>query len=198
MIAGTSRFVQNSIRDCKATGEWQQAMHYLNTSQEGKVETNLLMYNLAIGACEKAMVWYIAVQLLRCLGVADIISFTAAMNVLGRAGQWQRALDLLQDLETVCMQANLLTWNTCISATGRASAWQQGMAMLKAWSIKRGFTNKLPKKTRKTRLLLQDLKHSFCCQAKSNLNLWKLAWTVLQFCGGDPEPRTGSGYDPRT
>ena len=132
----TSSFVQNAIRDCKASGNWQRALIWLRTSQGQKVQVDLMMHNLAIGACEKATRWSFALHLLACLGFeADVVSFTSPMNALGKGNEWQRSINLLHDLEnmvTISIQPNLMTWNTCVSATARASEWQKGLAMLEA------------------------------------------------------------------
>jgi hypothetical protein len=93
---------------------------------------DLMMHNLAIGACEKATMWSFALNLLAGLGFeADVVSFTTTMNALGKGSEWQRSINLLHEtIVTISIQPNLMTWNTCVSA-GRAE-WQQGLAMLEA------------------------------------------------------------------
>lgn len=127
----TPRRLQNALRDCKAAGDWQQALVWLREGRE--VQADLITHNLALGACEKAMVWPFALHLLwNVLSEADIVSFTSTMNAAGRASEWQRAMALLVDLETRSMQPNLLSLNTCISAASRASEWQHALGMLEA------------------------------------------------------------------
>ena len=103
---------------------------------------DLIIHNVAIGACEKATTWSFALHLLAVgLGFedfqADVVSFTTTMNALGKGSEWQQSINLLDDLDdgtmaTVSIQPNLMTWNSCVSTTGRAFEWQQGLAMLEA------------------------------------------------------------------
>eukprot|EP00438_Fugacium_kawagutii_P013081 Skav213382 [mRNA] locus=scaffold797:260492:260875:- [translate_table: standard] len=125
----TARSLQNAVRDCKAAGDWQQALVWL---RQCGVQVDLITYNLALGACEKAMMWPVALHLLWNVAEADIVSFTSTMNAAGRASEWQRAMALLVDLEMRSMRPNLLSLNTCISAASRASEWQHALRMLEA------------------------------------------------------------------
>ena len=130
--AMTSSSVQNAMRDCKASGNWQRALIWLRTSQGQKVQMDLMMHNLAIGACEKATMWSFTLNLLAGLGFeADVVSFTTTMNALGKGSEWQRSINLLHEtIVTISIQPNLMTWNTCVSAW--RAEWQQGLAMLEA------------------------------------------------------------------
>lgn len=116
------------MRDCKASRNWQRALIWLRTSQGQKVQMDLMMHNLAIGACEKATMWSFALNLLGQGFETDVVSFPTTMNALGKGSEWQRSISLLQTIVTISIQPNLMTWNTCVSA-GRAE-WQQGLAML--------------------------------------------------------------------
>ena len=48
---------------------------------------------------------------------ADTITYNAAISVCEKAGEWVRALQLLQSMENSRVEANTITYSAAISAT---------------------------------------------------------------------------------
>ena len=58
------------------------------------------------------------------------IVFSVAISVCEKAGRWQQALHLLEDVRTKHLRADCLLYGGVIAACGRAGKWQQGLCLL--------------------------------------------------------------------
>jgi pentatricopeptide repeat protein len=60
--------------------------------------------------------------------------FTLLMAVVGRAGHWQRTLDLIADMEKRGMTPNPLSYHAAVSACANAKQWQKAISTMDALS----------------------------------------------------------------
>ena len=54
---------------------------------------------------------------------ANTITHSAAISVCEKAGEWVRALQLLQSMANSLVEANTITYNAAISACEKAGDW---------------------------------------------------------------------------
>ncbi|CAE8623136.1 unnamed protein product, partial [Polarella glacialis] len=60
----------------------------------------------------------------------DLSHHNAAISVLGKGSQWERALFLFSEIETGRMKPDLISFNALISACGRGQCWDRALALL--------------------------------------------------------------------
>ncbi|CAE7235280.1 unnamed protein product [Symbiodinium sp. KB8] len=60
-----------------------------------------------------------------------VFSYSAAMSVCERAGQWQKGLQILQQMKAATTQADVVVYNAAISTCGHAGQWERSMALFK-------------------------------------------------------------------
>ena len=53
------------------------------------------------------------------------------MSVCERAGQWQKGLEILQQMKTATIQADVVVYNAAMSTCGHAGQWEWSMALFK-------------------------------------------------------------------
>lgn len=112
--------------------QWQQALQLLHVQMSAVGSVDLIGYNSAISAAD-ATAWPHALQILASLdGNATAVSFGATMGVLEAAGQWLRALVLLDSAKMLGL-ANGITYQAAIGACGNAQMWQQALQLL--WDL---------------------------------------------------------------
>ena len=66
----------------------------------------------------------------------DLIVYNSVLSALEKSGQWQRALFLLQMLETVSWQSDEITYSCVMGACGRQGLWQATLKLLEAMRLK--------------------------------------------------------------
>ena len=58
---------------------------------------------------------------------ADTITYNAAISACEKAGDWVRALQLLQGMATSLVEANTISYNAAISACEKAGDWMRAL-----------------------------------------------------------------------
>ncbi|CAE7947721.1 unnamed protein product [Symbiodinium sp. KB8] len=105
----------------------------------GAKQADLITYNVAISACEKAAEWEPALSLLSKLGdaslIRDVVTYGASISACEKATRWPEALLLLGEAEAT-VQANVIILSAAISACEKAlplppgSQWRSALDLL--------------------------------------------------------------------
>jgi pentatricopeptide repeat protein len=59
----------------------------------------------------------------------NMVTYTTMMSVSSKAGLWQNAISIFQEMEAAGMRPDVMAHNSVISACARGAAWE------KAWSV---------------------------------------------------------------
>eukprot|EP00434_Breviolum_minutum_P020942 symbB.v1.2.018476.t2/scaffold1476.1/size116376/5 len=118
-------------------GHWSTALGMFQLHEIYGLQSDLLVHNGVIGACEKTKRWEIALQLLFLEETpptskfkVDEISCTGAIMACGRASEWQVALLLLAKMQCILVQSHVISYNAAISACEEAGQWQSAADLL--------------------------------------------------------------------
>ncbi|CAJ1364675.1 unnamed protein product [Effrenium voratum] len=110
--------------------QWARAAQVLADMHSAGPAPDKISYNIAISACEEK--WELGLELLAAMPrrriTPDPANCNAAMNVCGRARQWQWTLQLLQGLN----RPNRISYNTAIAAC--SGQWRLALHLLDAGS----------------------------------------------------------------
>merc|ERR1719399_1298670 len=60
---------------------------------------------------------------------AGVIKYNALISVSIKGRQWQRALDLFEEMQSHGLQADVITYNATISACGQGRQWQRAVGL---------------------------------------------------------------------
>ena len=60
----------------------------------------------------------------------NVHTFSALMNVCIKAGQYQRALSVYEEMTSVGCRPNIVTYNTLIDLLGKTGRWSEALAVL--------------------------------------------------------------------
>ena len=64
-------------------------------------------------------------------GVAtDIVAYNTAIHACAKSQQWQRALQLMEDMQGKGVPADTITYNTAISACAKGGQWQRALQLM--------------------------------------------------------------------
>eukprot|EP00929_Paragymnodinium_shiwhaense_P052485 TRINITY_DN26295_c0_g2_i2.p1 TRINITY_DN26295_c0_g2~~TRINITY_DN26295_c0_g2_i2.p1 ORF type:complete len:561 (+),score=106.42 TRINITY_DN26295_c0_g2_i2:95-1684(+) len=128
---------------CDRRQHWQLTLVLFDEMSATAVEPTIITYTAAITACGQGMLWRAALQLLSTLPAAAppmaeadggdaSIAFSAAVSVLEKSHQWQRALNVLRHMESVGPQPNVISYNASITACEKGEAWPQALDLFAA------------------------------------------------------------------
>ncbi|CAK9012065.1 Pentatricopeptide repeat-containing protein At1g09900, partial [Durusdinium trenchii] len=92
-----------ALLSCFRKGPWQQAVHVLEDAWTSMCPPNAMMSNAALRSCAFGEAWEAALQLLAAMDLPDAeppdsLSWAASMDACGRASEWLRVLQLLDDV----------------------------------------------------------------------------------------------------
>eukprot|EP00434_Breviolum_minutum_P010877 symbB.v1.2.009589.t1/scaffold608.1/size181862/6 len=112
---------------------WRYAVHLLHHQQEMKLQVDLIVYNVAIAACDLGGSWASAVQMavellsaMQLHGASyDVISFSSAINAAANANAnvWIAAVEMLRWMLLEQVEPNIITHSSLLSALG--DEWQR-------------------------------------------------------------------------
>lgn len=90
---------------------------------------DIVSFTACIGCCAKGAQWLQALQLLRDAveirdGQLDAILYNATMNALQKAGKWQHALRLLEEMRALSMSSTLASHTSLISSFEKSAQWE--------------------------------------------------------------------------
>eukprot|EP00435_Cladocopium_sp_Y103_P033444 s1625_g8.t1 len=143
----------SNISACGHCIQWQQGLQLLRSAVSVALEPSVITVNASTTACEKASQWCEAIQLLSfasdavtyaaCLACAiawpramqllgeaqrrrlgSLVSCNAAVSACVEGSQWQMALQLLAEADSV----DIITYNAAISAC----SWHLAVALLRS------------------------------------------------------------------
>eukprot|EP00439_Symbiodinium_sp_Y106_P015780 s3489_g2.t1 len=110
---------------CRKGADWQGALSLLR-----EPGVDIVVVNLAIGACARAIQWEAALQLLHHGSIQpSLVSFNTAMSACIRGKEAQKALQLFDALGSHAQQPNVLCYSSATSACEKSSQWQRALAL---------------------------------------------------------------------
>lgn len=141
-----------------AKGEqpWERARALLGEMRAAGVTPDLTSYNTVLAACHRAGAWKDALEVLtEMIGGTDgtsgaklassrtpsnevtetplhpdVVSFNTAIGACGRAGRWQEALLLLDEISVQGLVPNRVSYNTAAAACGSVNKWHTALEVL--------------------------------------------------------------------
>ena len=107
--------------------KWVMALELFSTSDHDLHD--IVSFTACIGCCAKGAQWLQALQLLRDAveirdGQLDAILYNATMNALQKAGKWQHALRLLEEMRALSMSSTLASHTSLISSFEKSAQWE--------------------------------------------------------------------------
>ncbi|CAJ1424177.1 unnamed protein product [Effrenium voratum] len=135
-----SVFTYNSaLSACARGSQWQISLGLLQDFEARHLRADVVTYNCLIRSAD----WALALFFLRSLPSQTVrptvISFNAALDACGKAGQWTQVLALLAELLARSGSGEVtlseVTLSTVVSACGRAARWQEAAAAWRRLSI---------------------------------------------------------------
>ncbi|CAE8609602.1 unnamed protein product, partial [Polarella glacialis] len=138
------------ISACGQAGAWERAVHLLHDfcSRRGKPSTTL--WNAAIAACAQASRWEMALDLLSGMSESwgraaegtgrarsdgselrpDAFSYNSAVSACEACGQWQWALNLLEEMRQGTLATDAMTYHMVMNACMKGLMWQHCLCLL--------------------------------------------------------------------
>lgn len=122
----------------------------------------------------------------------DVYAYTAAIEAYSKAGRWQNALELLEEMEKGGIEPSSITYSVTISACGNGGNWEMALELLERMRRKSLSINLITYNSAITALSKAAKRHS-----KSGLNsilLWKRAVGLLEQMKNDGIEPDGFSY----
>jgi pentatricopeptide repeat protein len=139
---------------CAKRGDVTQCKSLMNQMRESGIKPNSVIYSTAISACERCSPPRsdLAIELLNesikegsMEGFMNIVGFNAAISVCARAGEWQQACQILDEMEgnravdkkpildydTFIPKPDEITYGTVMAACERAKEWHTVLQLSK-------------------------------------------------------------------
>lgn len=104
------------LSSCEKCGQWTQACDLMQRLRAKQLEVDIIAMNAMISAYEKL------------LGLDFRLQAVASKSF--RCGQWERALDLLKELDENLMQSTVITYNAAMSACDQTGHWEASLELL--------------------------------------------------------------------
>lgn len=105
---------------CQRAGAWRGALEVLEEMKSGRAKRPVMLSARRgeAGAGESAWVEEAAPR-------PDLVSFNTAMGACGKAGRWEEALRLLDELSDFGLSPDAISYNTAAAACARAENWDR-------------------------------------------------------------------------
>ncbi|CAE7344426.1 TEF3 [Symbiodinium sp. CCMP2456] len=127
-----------------AVTTWELSLQLLQEMDQAKFEPDVVAFSSVVGCCAEdssADSWLAALEILQNLGAQRLspneVTYSAAITALGRAQQWQRALETLA-VATTAGAAPVAVWNAAIDACERGGKWEQALQLLGELEVNSG------------------------------------------------------------
>lgn len=122
------------VSTCGSTSGWQQALEILNMAIEAG-QCSAVTCNAASFACGEAGMWRSSLSILDDMELLhhepDRRSFNTAITACGRSHEWQRAVELLQNLgDRARLGVDHISLAATISACDMGGQWQLAILLL--------------------------------------------------------------------
>eukprot|EP00434_Breviolum_minutum_P023462 symbB.v1.2.020696.t1/scaffold1738.1/size103804/8 len=128
----TGAICNAAISACAAQHLWQRALCLLDVAEGLPGGADIIAYSACITACEGAHEWQQALATFdRGACSADIVAYSACIDACGSGQQWAIALNLMQDMRSLLLEPNAISW-TSLTAACSLGAWSQALAVLAA------------------------------------------------------------------
>ena len=105
------------------------ALQLFEMAFEASDHPDIVSFTACIGCCAKGVQWLQALQLLRDAidavgGQLDAVLYNATMNAMQKAGKWQHALGLLDEMRALSMSSTLASHTSLISSFEKSAQWE--------------------------------------------------------------------------
>eukprot|EP00913_Durusdinium_trenchii_P024746 g23227.t1 len=145
----------NAALNSEKGHQWLPALRVLHQSIIEAIPQDAALRSTVLSSCEKCHRWRMALSLLhtsrqesrnnfkqtglvkRGTGMLlihfylDLINFNAVISSCEKDGQWQWALQLLQEIRRSMLRPNVVSYNAAISACEKGGAWEYSVEVLK-------------------------------------------------------------------
>ncbi|OLQ04938.1 Pentatricopeptide repeat-containing protein, chloroplastic [Symbiodinium microadriaticum] len=126
------RNFQNEVRSASDTSQQSRpALALLCEMPEVAVPPDLISFNAAINACEKASDWQAALEVFMATphGLPNEITYNTTISACHKGSHWQGALDLFCSMELRALAPNVITHSATMASCLRGDAWQKALEM---------------------------------------------------------------------
>ncbi|CAJ1401757.1 unnamed protein product [Effrenium voratum] len=111
--------------------QWREALELLTRAEALELQVNLISYNAAANACEKAERWPEVLDLVGGLNdkslQGDRFSLSSLLSALSAGHHWQAATRALSDRS---FQPDAVAYNAALGGCSTASGWAPGLELL--------------------------------------------------------------------
>eukprot|EP00439_Symbiodinium_sp_Y106_P023568 s1265_g2.t2 len=102
-----------------------------------QIQPDIVSFNSAVGCCARSSSWQLGEQLLATARssasqLLDEVSFNSLADAFDKAGEWRRASEVLQRMQSYHLQPDLFTGSSSSSAASRAQAWVSSLAIFRS------------------------------------------------------------------
>ncbi len=149
-------FYTTAMDACAKGGKWRRALSLLDEMKEERgIRPNVVTYGAAIAACGNGGQWRKALELLDLMrndGLSiNTITYNSAIAALSKAARselktnqgsardatdvdvlWQKALHLIQCMETEGVKHDSFTYSSAISTCGAAGRWEEALHLIQS------------------------------------------------------------------
>eukprot|EP00933_Yihiella_yeosuensis_P049555 TRINITY_DN4658_c2_g1_i1.p1 TRINITY_DN4658_c2_g1~~TRINITY_DN4658_c2_g1_i1.p1 ORF type:complete len:1023 (-),score=170.74 TRINITY_DN4658_c2_g1_i1:206-3274(-) len=139
-VAADTRFLASVLTACERSSQWQWALHLLHQcpqpidAQGRNIRVpSLHLFSKRYEAAEtrKGRILPSTSDRVRWPGDlrADTYCYNAVISACGSAGQWERALSLLDEMDSP-LSPDVVSYNSAITACDRGEQWQRALWLL--------------------------------------------------------------------
>jgi pentatricopeptide repeat protein len=149
-------FYTTAMDACAKGGKWRKALYLLDEMKEERgILPNVVTYGVAIAACGNGGQWQKALELLESMRDNNLsintITYNSAIAALSKAARsesktkqsgvsdtkdvdvlWQKALHLIQCMETEGVKRDSFTYSSAISTCGAAGRWKEALNLIQS------------------------------------------------------------------
>ena len=120
-----------AISACEKIGAWTRALNVLFSMPSERLLANVISFNACISACEKGNSWLCAFQLFAAASMRDEITYRAAITAACQELCWQPALQLLRQMEDLCLEVGAEACSYLVNACDSHRRVRSTQALLK-------------------------------------------------------------------
>ena len=138
-VAPNLRTYSALINAASKSGLWREATQLLETMQRSGITPDIIIFNATITACARGGAADKAISLLQGLPGAlnpNVVTYSSAISACEKARKWQEALELLNDMLSRGIKADVTCFNAAISACEKCGQWSKALDLMKKMSDK--------------------------------------------------------------
>lgn len=118
---------------CNKAQQWMKSLDLWDGLAEHRLDPTSISYTSIMGTCAAGARWIEALEFFKNIQLSNITHIavhTAAIGACGKGGNWEGALFLLCSMESLQIQASLISINAAIDACAIAEQWSAAMTLL--------------------------------------------------------------------